>query len=59
MSNIARQIVQVAQQLRVDPNRYGTKGSTKGSPGYVPEGWREAVRAATQMYYQTSDKSPS
>jgi len=28
--------------------RYGTKGSTKESPGYVPGGWREAVRAATQ-----------
>jgi len=37
----------------------GTKGSTKGSPGYVPGGWREAVRAAMQLYYQTSGKSPS
>jgi len=60
MSNIARQIVQLAQRLRAeDPNRYGTKGSTKGSPGYVPGGWREAVRVATQMYYQSSGKSPS
>jgi len=37
-----------------DPSRYGTKGSTERSPGYVPRGWREAVRAATQAYYQTS-----
>jgi len=60
MSNIARQIIQVAQWLREeDPNRYGTKGSTKGSPGYVPGGWREAVRAATQSYYQTSGKTLS
>jgi len=60
MSNIAHQIVQVAQRLRVkDPNRYRTKGSTKGSPGYVPGGWREAVSAATQMYDQTSGKTPS
>jgi len=42
-----------------DPNRYGIKGSTKGSPGYVPGGWREAVRAATQLYYQSSGKTPS
>jgi len=60
MSNVAHTIVQVAQRLRAeDPNRYGTKGSTKGSPGYVPGGWREAVRASTQMYYQTSGKGPS
>jgi len=59
MSNVACQIIQVAQLLREeDPNRYGTKGSTKGSPGYVHEGWREAVRAATQMYYQKSGKTP-
>jgi len=60
MSNIARQIVQVAQRLRVeDPNRYRTKGPTKLSPGYVPGGWREAVRSGMQLYYQTSGKSPS
>jgi len=60
MSIIARQIVQFAQWLRAeDLERYGTKGPTKGSPGYVPGGWREAVRAATQMYYQTSGKTPS
>jgi len=60
MSNIACQIVQYAQHLRAqDPERYGTKGSTKGSPGYVPGGWREAVRAATQSYYQSSGKTPS
>jgi len=59
MSNIACQIVQVTQRLREeDPNRYRTKGS-KGNPGYVPGGWSEAVRAATQMYYQTSGKTPS
>jgi len=60
MSNMARQIFQVAQQLRAeDPNRYRTKGSTKGCPGYVPGGCREAVRAAMQMYYQSSGKTPS
>jgi len=60
MSNPACQIVQVAQRLRVeDPNRYRTKGSTKGSPGYVPWGWREAVRAATQLYCQSSGIGPS
>jgi len=49
MANVAPQIVQYAQQLRAqDPERYGTKGSTKGSPGYVPGGWREAVSEATQ-----------
>jgi len=60
MSNVACQIVQVAKQSRAEePNRYRTKGSTKGSPGYAPGGWREAVRAAMQMYYQSSGKSPS
>jgi len=60
MSNIACQIIQVSQQLRVeDPNRYRTKGSTKGNPGYVPGGWREAVRSAMQLYYQSSGKPPS
>jgi len=43
----------------VKSRRPGTKGSTKGSPGYVPGEWREAVRAATQSYYQTSGKTPS
>jgi len=60
MSNLACQIVQFAQRLRAeDPNRYRTKGSTKGSPGYVPGGWREAVRTAMQLYYQSSGKGPS
>jgi len=60
MSNIACKIIQYAQQLRAqDPERYGTKGSTKVSPGYVPRGWREAVRAATQLCYETSGKGPS
>jgi len=60
MSNVACQIVQFAQRLRAeDLERYGTKGSTKGSPGYAPRGWREAVRAATQSYYQSSGKTPS
>jgi len=60
MSNVARQIVQFAQRLRAeDPNRCRTKGSTKVSPVYFPGGWREAVRAATQLYYQSSGKGPS
>jgi len=60
MSNVARQIVQTAQQLRAqDPGRYGTKGAAKGTSGYIPGGWREAVRAATQMYYQQTGKTPS
>jgi len=35
------------------------KKKRKGSPGYVPRGWREAVRAAKQTYYQETDKTPS
>jgi len=60
MSNVARQIIQTAQQLRAqDPGRYGMKGAAKGTSGYIPGGWREAVRAAKQMYYQQTGKTPS
>jgi len=55
-----RQIFKDAKKLREkDPNTYGIKGSTKGSPGYVPGGWKKAIKVATEMYRESHGKGPS
>jgi len=46
-------VINIAKDLRnQDPQRYGVPRSTKGTPGYVPQGWRQAVTDAGQLYRQ-------
>jgi hypothetical protein len=42
-------VIRAAQRLRdVEPETYGYKGSTKGAPGYVRDGWKKAIKHASQ-----------
>ncbi len=60
MSEAGKWILQRATDLRrANPQVYGIKGAARGTPGYVPGGWKLAVEQATQQYYQETNRGPS
>jgi len=55
-SQSVQRIVALANQLRQErPNQYGVKGA---KPGYVKDGWTNAVKTATLLYYTETGKTP-
>jgi len=40
------------------PNQYGVKGAKPGNPGYIKDGWKNAVNKATELYYRETGKTP-
>jgi len=55
-----KQIVYQASRLcQENLNHYGQKGSRPGTPGYVKDGFQNAVWDATQEYYRMTGKSLS
>jgi len=58
-SQAVRRIVAIANQLRQErPNQYGVKGAKPGSGNYVKDGWKNAVKTATELYYRETGKTP-
>jgi len=56
---LVQRIVALANQLRQErPNQYGIKGTKRGNPGYVKDGWKNAVKTATELYYRKTGKTP-
>jgi len=46
-------VINIAKQLRADqPQRYGQPRAAKGSPGYIPQGWKNAIIDASEIYKQ-------
>jgi len=55
----AQRIVAIANQLRQEwPNQYGIKGAKPGNPDYIKDGWKNAVKTATELYYRDTGKTP-
>jgi len=49
----------LANQLRQERlNKYGVKGKKPGNPGYVKDGWKNAFKRATELYYRETGKTP-
>jgi len=58
-SQLVQRIIALANQLRQErPNQYGVKGDKPGNPGYVKNGWKNAVKTATELYYRETGKTP-
>jgi len=58
-SQAVRRIVTLANQLRQErPNQYGVKGAKPGSGNYVKDGWKNAIKTATELYYREIGKNP-
>ncbi len=54
------QIINYAKQLRQqNPQKYGIQGAKKGTQGWVPNGWRQAVIDSAAQYRQSSGKPPA
>jgi len=52
---LVQRIVALANQLRQKrPNQYGVKGTKPGNPGYVKDGWKNAVKTATDPFFLVS-----
>jgi len=52
-SQSVQRIIALANQLRQErPNQYGVKGAKPGSPGYVKDGWKNAVKTETELNYR-------
>jgi len=59
LSQSVQRIVALANQLRQErPDQYGVKGKKPGNPGYVKDGWKNAVKTATELYYRETGKTP-
>ncbi len=59
-SAVLEGIAQKAQQLRSNnEGLYGVTGAARGTPGYVKDGWRNAVQVAAENYYRQTGKTPS
>jgi len=57
-SQLEQRIVALANQLRHErPNQHGVKGTKPGNPGYVKDGWKNAVKTATELYYRERGKT--
>jgi len=58
-SQSVQKIVALANQLRQErPDQYGVKGTKPGNPGYFKDGWKKAVKTATELYYRETGKTP-
>jgi len=58
-SQSVQRIVALANQLRQErPNQYGIKGTKPGNPGYIKDGWKNAVKTAAELYYRETGKTP-
>jgi len=55
-SQSVQRIVALANQLRQE--RPGVKGTKPGNPGFVKDGWKNAVKTATELYYRETGKTP-
>jgi len=52
-----QQVVDIANQMRSrNPSVYGQRGSR---PGFIKDGFRNAVQDATQEFYWLTGKTPS
>jgi len=52
-------IFTIATKLRENNSaQYGVKGAKPGSPGYVKDGWKNAVVRAKEIYYRGTGKAP-
>jgi len=52
-------IFAMATKLQKDnSSQYGVKGAKPGSPGYVKDGWKNAVVRAKEIYYRDTGKIP-
>jgi len=43
---------------KITLNNMGVKGAKPGSPGYVRDGWKNAVERAKEIYYRDTGKTP-
>jgi len=58
-SQAVQRIVTLANQLRQErPNQYGVKGAKPGSGNYVKDGWKNAIKMATELYYRETGITP-
>jgi len=59
MSSQSVQRIALANQLRQErPDQYGVKGTKPGNPVYIKDGWKNAVKTATELYYRETGKTP-